>query len=220
MDWRDLKFWQRSPFADLDALANFVDEQSAFLIQKGIYEYSRARAGHYAKVLFHEREFNEALDRSRWRAFPLGLAMVSEVVDGALRPHAGADVARHADNLRALALAVFDRYPVPAALGDAVWAEARAELSGRLQTLGVNVPKRVIDVPEPYAKRYWDLMPIAKEVRSRDLPTTRSYLKIMLCNIHEELHKRADLPELARRLSASDGTFAAGGLAQHAPALS
>lgn len=220
MDWRDLKFWQRSPLADLDALAAFLDEQSAFLIQKGIYEYSRARAGHYAKVLFHEREFNEALDRSRWRSFPLGLAMVSEVVDVALRPHAGADVARYADNLRALPLAVLDRYPVPAALGDAVWAEARAELSGRLQTLGVLAPKRVIDVPEPYAKRYWDLMPIAKEVRSRDLPTTRSYLKIVLCNIHEQLHKRGDLPELARQLSERDGAFATGDPARHAAALS
>jgi hypothetical protein len=43
-------------------------------------------------------------------------------------------------------------------------------------------------------------MPIAKEVRSRDFPTTHSYLKIMLCNIHEELTRRADLPALARQL--------------------
>jgi hypothetical protein len=201
MDWRDLKFWQRPPVADLDALATFVDERAAFLVQKGLHEYSRARAGHYAKVLFHEREFTEALERSRWQAYPLGLAMVGEVVEGALRPHAGADVARHADNLRAFVLAVLDRYPAPASLGEAVWAEARAELDHRLQLLGLHPPKRVIDVPAPYARTYWDLMPIAKEVRSRDFSTTHSYLKIALCNIHDELTRRADLPALARQLS-------------------
>ena len=43
-------------------------------------------------------------------------------------------------------------------------------------------------------------MPIAKEVRSRDFPTTHSYLKVTLCNIHDELTRRADLPALARQL--------------------
>ena len=52
------------------SLADFIDEQSAFLVQKAIYEYSRARAGHYAKVLFAEHEFREAVEQSRWRAYP------------------------------------------------------------------------------------------------------------------------------------------------------
>ena len=200
MDWRDLIFWRPSPVADLDALATFIDEQSAFLVQKGLHEYPRARAGHYAKVLFHEREFNEALERQRWRAYPLGLAMVGEVVEGVLRPYAEGDVLRHVANLRVFVLQVFDRYPAPAALGDSVWAEARAELDQRLQMLGLHPPKRVIDVPAPYARTYWDLMPIAKEVRSRDFATTHSYLKITLCNVYEKLTSRADLPALARQL--------------------
>jgi hypothetical protein len=204
MDWRDLKFWRRQPIAGLGALAIFIDEQSAFLVQKGIYEYSRARAGHYAKVLFHEREFHDALERSRWRAYPLGLAMVGEVVEGALRPHAGGDEHRQADNLRAFVLSVFDRYPAPGSLGDSVWGEGRTELDRRLQVLSLHAPKRVIDVPAPYARTYWDLMPIAEEVRSRDFPTTHNYLKITLCNIYDELTSRADLPELARQLREAD----------------
>ena len=93
MNLRDLLFWRRPPIADLNALADFIDEQSAFLVQKGIYEYSRARAGHYAKVLFAEQEFLDAVERSRWSAYPLGLAMVGELVEGVLRPLAGADQA-------------------------------------------------------------------------------------------------------------------------------
>ena len=81
-------------------------------MQKGIYEYSRARAGHYSKVLFSEKEFQDALERSRWSAYPLGLAMVGEVAEGVLRPHA-ADPAHQLERLTALVLSVFDRYPTP-----------------------------------------------------------------------------------------------------------
>jgi hypothetical protein len=204
MNWRDLMPWRPRPVADLDALATFIDEQTAFLVQKGMYEYSRARAGHYSKVLFTEQEFLNALEQSRWRAYPLGLAMVGEVVEGVLRPHAGGDVPRQVDNLRAFVLSVLDRYPAPAALGDSGWAEARAELDQRLQRLGLHPPKRVIDVPEPYARTYWDLMPIAKEVRSRDFSTTHSYLQVTLCNIHDELTRRGDLPALAGQLAKAD----------------
>lgn len=200
MNWRDLAFWRRPPIADLETLAAFMDEQSAFLVQKGIYEYSRARAGHYAKVLFKEREFLEALEQSRWRAFPLGLAMVGELVEGVLRSHASDTQPTHLDGWRRLVLSAFDRYPAPAALGEAAWREARTDLDRRLQAVALHPPKRVIDIPGPYARIYWDLMPIAKEVRSADLPTTHSYLKITLCNVYEELTTRADLPALLRQL--------------------
>ena len=72
------EFFRRPPpIRDAQALADFVDQQAAFLMQKGIYEYSRARAGHYAKVLFREQGFQQAVEESRWRAYPLGLAMVA-----------------------------------------------------------------------------------------------------------------------------------------------
>lgn len=200
MNWRDLAFWRRPPIADLEALAAFVDEQAAFLVQKGIYEYSRARAGHYAKVLFNEPEFLQALEQSRWRAYPLGLAMVGELIEGVLRGQAGGAPAQHLDGWRRLVLSVFDRYPVPAIVGEAAWQQARAELDRRLRALGLHPPKRAIDIPAPYARTYWDLMPIHKEIRSQDFPTTHSYLQITLCNVHEQLTGRADLPALVRQL--------------------
>jgi hypothetical protein len=205
MNWSDLLFWRRPPITDLNALSAFVDEQSAFLVQKGMYEYSRARAGHYAKVLFSEPEFLEALEQSRWRAYPLGLAMVGELIEGVLRAHAGDASAPHLNGWRRFVLSVFDGYPVPAALGEAAWREARSDLDRRLQAAGLHPPKRAIDIPAPYAKPYWDMMPIHKEIRSRDFPTTHSYLKISLCNIHEQLTTRANLPALARQLRDREG---------------
>ena len=77
-------FRPRPPIRDREALADFIDAQSAFIVQKGIYEYSRARAGHYAKVLFAEKGFAQSVEHARWQAYPLGLAMVGEMIEGVL----------------------------------------------------------------------------------------------------------------------------------------
>ena len=132
-------FRPRPPIRDLPALADFIDENAAFLVQKGIYEYSRARAGHYAKVLFSEAGFKEAVEDARWRAYPLGLAMVAELVEGVLRSHAGAERQAALDALAALVLAVVRPLPrAAAASSSADWRDARAELERRLGLIGIH----------------------------------------------------------------------------------
>jgi hypothetical protein len=91
--------------------------------------------------------------------YPLGLAMVGELVEGTLRSHASSNQARQRAELSVLVLSVFDRYPIPSALGQAEWSEARAELARRLDLVGMHAPKWVKDIPDAYAKVYWDLMP-------------------------------------------------------------
>jgi hypothetical protein len=189
---------------DAGELSDFIDENAAFLVQKGIYEYSRARAGHYAKVLFAEQAFLEAVEESRWRAYPLGLAMVAEMTEGVLRPYAGT---KHAllDSLVPLVITVFDRYPVSAAVGRDAWVAARRELAQRLAGIEMHPPKRVIDIPEPFAAKYFALMPIHEMLRGQDFPTMRSYLQISLCNIHDELTKRMDARTIVESLRAGVG---------------
>ncbi len=63
-------FRQRPPIRDAAALADFIDGNAAFLMQKGLYEYSRARAGHYAKVLFREPGFHAAVEIVALARFP------------------------------------------------------------------------------------------------------------------------------------------------------
>ena len=192
-------FRRGATIRDAGALAEFIDRQSAFLAQKGIYEYSRARAGHYAKVLFAEQEFQTAVDQARWRAYPLALAMVTELVEGALNSHA-ADRRRLLDPLHALALDIFDRYPVPSSLGAGAWGELRRELVRRLEMIGMHPPKRAMDIGVPWAETYFDMMPIHEKLRGRDFPAIRNYLRVTLCNIHDELTKRMDAAELMRKL--------------------
>lgn len=194
-------FRQPPPIKDTQAVGDFIDANAAMLIQKGIYEYSRARSGHYAKVLFSEPEFLQAVDRSRWQMYPLGLAMVAEIVEGIVT---SPDRQLRQDNLAVLSdivLAVFDRYPVPAALAPGTWAEARSELAERLQMIGLHPPKWAKDVALPYTERYFAAMPIYEKLRKPDYPAISNYLKVMLCNIHAEFEKRLDrtaLPDLLR----------------------
>ncbi|HXF55358.1 MAG TPA: hypothetical protein VNK52_14685 [Hyphomicrobiaceae bacterium] len=199
MGLRDL--FRRTPkICAPQQLAAFVDRHAAFLVQKGIFEYSRARAGHFAKVMFNERAFLQAVEVSRWRAYPLGLAMVGEVVEGVLRPHYRSERGDELAALSELVLSVFDRYPEPPVLAEGEWAAARAELARRLGLIGLHPVKRVIDIPEPLAKAYFDLMPIHERLRGRDFPTMRNYLKIVLCNVHDELTSRLDAPALVDAL--------------------
>lgn len=194
-----LDIFKRKPaIRDSAGLADFIDANAAFVVQKGIYEYARARAGHYAKVLFKDEGFHAAAEQSRWRAFPLGLAMVAEVADNVL--HRGRDVERMRGllKLREIVLNVFDRYPAPAALDRDLWRELRIELARRLDQISLHPPKRAIDIPETYVQLYFDAMPIHEQLKKSDFPTTHNYLKVVLCNVHEDLEKRIDLPALER----------------------
>ena len=141
-------FRPRPPIRDREALADFIDAQSAFIVQKGIYEYSRARAGHYAKVLFAEKGFAQSVEHARWQAYPLGLAMVGEMIEGVLASQlTGMSRRQMLDQLIPVVLSVFDRYPIPPSIGEEAWLEARRELAHRLDLAGGHAPKRVMDIP-------------------------------------------------------------------------
>jgi len=195
-------FRPRPPIRDREGLADFLDAQSAFIVQKGIYEYSRARAGHYAKVLFAEKEFAQAVEHARWQAYPLGLAMVGEMTEGVLASQlTGMSRRQMLDQLIPVVLSVFDRYPTPPSIGEEAWLEARRELAHRLDLAGGHARKRVMDIPEPLAETYFAMMPIHEKLRGRDFQTTRNYLRVSLCNVHDELISRMDRTAVERALT-------------------
>ncbi len=196
-----LDYFRRKPaIRDPKALADFIDEQAAFLVQKGIYDYSRARSGHFAKVMLADKGFQEALNRSRWRAFPLGLAMLGETVEAVLAPQAGGDRRAELDPLIALVLSVYDRYPRPEGLTQEEWDLGRDELKLHLERLSTHPPKRIIDIPEPFADRYFAMMPFDKPFLTPDAPTARGFMKLQLVSVHEQLLERMDVAEMVRQL--------------------
>lgn len=193
-------FRRKPPIRDLKQLADFIDEQAAFLVQKGIYDYTRARSGHFAKVMLADKGFQSALNRSRWRAFPLGLAMVGETVDAVLAPQAGENRRSLLDPLIALVLSVYDRHPRPEVLTPDEWQSGREELRLHLERLSTHPPKRIIDIPQPFAKRYFEMMPFDKPFLTPDAPTARSFMQLQLIAVHEQLLERMNAPDMARKL--------------------
>jgi hypothetical protein len=188
-----LDLFRRPPaIQEAGALAEFIDRNAAFLVQKGMYEYSRARAGHYAKVLLQEPEFLAAIESARWRAYPLGLVMVGEMVEKVLNPQFAADRRAGVDALAQLILTIFDRYPIPGPFDAQTWEAERSELARRLALIGLHPPKPIKDIPVPFAKLYFDMMPIHQKLRAPDFPAITNYLRVSLINIHDELVRRLD----------------------------
>lgn len=198
------RFRREPPVASVDDLAGFLDRQAAFLGQKGIFEYSRARAGPFGNVLFDDKIFLAELEKSRWIAFPVTLAMVAEAVEGVLRQAAPERREAVLRGVTAAALAAFDRYPQPAAVDAGQWAQARRDLAHDLELIGLYAVKRVMDVPARFVDRYVAAMPIHEKLRAKDVPTIHNYLKANLCNIHEVFVRRTDAAALAGVLAASD----------------
>ncbi|MBI4366296.1 MAG: hypothetical protein HY543_05710, partial [Deltaproteobacteria bacterium] len=189
-------FRRGAPVDTRDALMDFLDRQSAFLTQKGLFEYSRARAGPYGNALFDDKSFLVELEKSRWLAFPAMLAMVGEAVEGLLRPAAGD---RRADMLQGLtdtALATFDRYPMPANMSPQAWAELRRQLERDFSLLSFHPVKRAMEIPARFIDRYVAAMPIHEKLLAKDIPTIHNYLKTNLCHVHEQFVKRADIAAL------------------------
>jgi hypothetical protein len=61
-----------------------------------------------------------------------------------------------------------------------------------------------MDIPDPLAQAYFDMMPIHEKLRGRDYPTIRNYLRVTLCNIHDEFVRRLDRPALTASLARAD----------------
>ncbi len=196
-------FRRKPAIRDLNELADFVDDNAAFLVQKGIYDYSRARSGHYAKIMLSDEGFQRALDRARWRAYPLGLAMIGEMVEGALAAAAGEERRAVLDPLIGLVLSVHDRYPQPKALTEEEWTQGRADLKLHLERISTHPPKRVIDIPIPFAERYFEMMPFDKAFLTPDAPTARGFHQLTLVRMVSELTDRMDATDMARKLRMS-----------------
>jgi hypothetical protein len=68
-------YFRGSPVIDdRDKLIEFLDSRAAFLIQKNIFDYARARAGPYFSSIINEESFKHAVEVSRWTNYPVGLA--------------------------------------------------------------------------------------------------------------------------------------------------
>jgi len=78
-------------------------------------------------------------------------------------------------------------------------------LALRLSQIALHPPKWAKDVPEPMAETYFNLMPIHQTLRQPDYFSIRNYLRVTMCNIHDELTERMDTPALTDMLRMPPG---------------
>lgn len=195
-----LSLFRKTRKAGLDDAEVFMERNSAFLVQKSIFEYSRARAGVLSYHLFKEEAFKRAVEEARWRAFPVGLRLVAEMVEGQLRPHVAPDEApRLLDRVTGLAMRVIARHEAPAVLASGEWEAAREAVRLRLARLQLHPPKRVKDIPVQDTDEIFGLMPIHESLRLNDRQLVQNNLRVNLCRIYEDFVAETDVAALAAR---------------------
>ncbi|MEJ8570995.1 hypothetical protein [Microbaculum marinum] len=189
-------FRRPPPIADVGALEDFLDSRAAFLVQKCVFEYSRARAGVFWDKLFLEKEFQAAVDVARWNGYPIALADLTEMAEGVLRPAASGREAELLDRMIDIALAVVHRYPVPAGEPADFWVVKSDWLRDRLSEIQLAPRKAVKDIPLGTARQMFDLMPIHKSLRGEDFVVVRNHLRANLCRLYEEFAGRLKVDSL------------------------
>jgi hypothetical protein len=191
-------FRKPPPIRGFTELEDFLDSRAAFLVQKCVFEYSRARAGVLWQKLFKEAGFKRAVEESRWRNYPLGLENVTVMAEHSLRPYVSEDERLALrQGLIAAAANVTDRYPVPAGFESCFWAEARERLAARIDRAGLAPPKPIKDIPKETMQEFVAAMPIHASLRGHDYVLLQNNVRFNLCRMYEDLTSRADLPVLA-----------------------
>ncbi len=190
-------FTKPQPIATRADLADFMDSRAAFLAQKCIVEFCRVRAGVYWQKLFSEKEFQEQLDLSRWRAYPPAFAMVAEVVEGALREASGIRQRQLPERLTALTKGVFSRYPVPVGEDEAFWTRALGLVEEQLAKTQAGPPRPVREMPKPMARAVFNVLPLHKDIVTNDYDYIFNNLRMNLLRAHDDFLKVANLRALA-----------------------
>lgn len=188
------------PIGSAAELADFMDSRAAFLAQKSIVEFCRVRAGVYWQKLFSEKEFQAALNHSRWRAYPACYAIVAEMVEGALREPAGSRQRGLPAALEKVALASFSKYAVPEGSPPAFWEDAAELTRQRLAATQTGPSRPVREIPEPLARTVFEAVPIHPDLLTNDYDYIFNFLRMNLLRAHEDFLAQADRSALVDEL--------------------
>ncbi|MFM2042823.1 MAG: hypothetical protein RLY86_1399 [Pseudomonadota bacterium] len=172
------------------ALSGFLAAQSAFIAQKCVIEYCRARAGINWDKLFKEQAFVDAMEACRWEAYGAVLADVTVLAEGRLRAPAGAASARLPDRLIDLAGQAL-RHFGPAGNGRGEdWADVLAPLHDRLvRGQGADpLPAHAVGLVSGAA--VYRLLPVHPDIRAHDRELVTNNIRFNLTQTADTMDKR------------------------------
>lgn len=199
----DAIFGRTKKITSWSSLEDFIDARAAFLVNRSMYEYSRARAGILAEKLFREQSFKDAIEEGRWRAFPLSIANVAELSEGLLRPGAAGLEDALLEAVVTAGRRVLARYPCPTGIPTEWWEDASEVIERRIRLAAVAAPKSPQDIPTATFDEIFALVPIHPDLMKLDRDVVLNHMRGMMVNIAAEADRAIDRAALVGALPVS-----------------
>jgi hypothetical protein len=194
----------RSPVPSVAAaheLADFLAAQTAYVAQRSVLEYCRARAGLNWDKLFEERLFLESFELCRWEAYAIVLAEVAELALIRLRRDGAADPASCLPGLVAAARGALLRHPVPGHRTS--WADAAFAIDQHLARAVLAAPRPVHLLGFQSADAVYDLLPIHADLRPEDREMFQNSVRFAICRVFDATAREFNVAALEAALSAT-----------------
>jgi hypothetical protein len=191
-----------TPVSTADELADFLAARSAYVAQRSVIEYCRARSGPNWDKLFSEASFLERLEVCRWEAYATVLAEVAELALIRLRRDGAGDAASCLPGLVEAARAALLRHPVPAHRSS--WSDASEAIERHLARALLAAPHPVHLLGIESATAIFELLPIHADLRRQDRIMFQNTVRFAICRVFDET-RRFDLCALEAVLSTAAG---------------
>jgi hypothetical protein len=188
------------PVTTASELAEFLGAQTAYIAQRSVIEYCRARTGLNWDKLFAEPSFLDRLEVCRWEAYAVVLAEVAELALIRLRRYGAADPTTYLPGLVHAAHAALLRHPVPA--HRASWADAADFIERHLARALLAAPRPVHLLGLHSADVIFDLLPIHADLRRQDRTMFQNSVRFAICGASDAMTHRFDVPALEASLAA------------------
>jgi hypothetical protein len=182
-------------------LADFLAAQTAYVAQRSVIEYCRARTGLNWDKLFLEPLFLERLEVCRWEAYGIVLAEVAELGLIRLRRDSAADPETYLPGLVAAAHAALLRHPVPDHRTS--WADAADAIERHLARALLAAPRPVHLLGLHSADAIFDLLPIHADLRPEDREMFQNSVRFAMCGTFDAMARCFDVPALEASLLAA-----------------
>jgi hypothetical protein len=194
---------RKATVATENDLADFLAAQTAYVSQRTVLEYCRARTGLNWDKLFQEDPFLQSFDVCRWNAYAVLLPEIADLALIQMRRVGTVNPESFLPGLIEAARAALFRHPVPAHLSS--WSDASAEIERHLALALLAAPRPVHLMGFEASDVIFEILPIHADLRPEDREMFRNSLRFALCRVFEEMTRRLDVPALEASLQERGG---------------
>jgi hypothetical protein len=182
-------------------LADFLAAQTAYVAQRSVIEYCRARTGLNWDKLALEQQFRDRLEVCRWEAYAIVLAEVAELALIPLRRDGAAGPQAYLRGLVAAAHAALLRHPVPSHRSS--WSDAADTIERHLARAVLAAPRPVHLLGVQSADAIFDLLPIHADLRPQDREMFQNSVRFAICGAFDAMSRCFQVPALEAALVAA-----------------